>query len=224
MAATGRRASDGRPRGEKPPPRQRLSKEDRRRQIIAVARDVFLRTGFAGARIRELSEAAGVNSALLYQHFESKEALFEASVAEPLEEAIAQLTERGLEAWPSAVGSAANRRQQVAGFIDEILGLMLELAPLLGVMLFADPERGSEFYRTRFAPAIERLTEAVHSADRSWEHREFDARLVVTSGVATCLMLALDSRFGGEMLADRERVTRELTENILLGLEARPDR
>jgi len=54
----------------------RLTKEERRRQIIEAAARVFAEKGMLGTRTREIAEAAGVNEALLYKHFESKEELF----------------------------------------------------------------------------------------------------------------------------------------------------
>lgn len=206
-------------------PRRRLTASERRAQIIAASREVFLRSGLAGARVRELSNAADVNEALLYRHFESKEALFEAAVAEPLEAAVQDLISRGQVDSLTYLGSAPLRRERLGELLGELLDLMVELGPLLGVMFFADPERGGTFYRERFIPALDALAQAVEVGvdGGTWEHRNFDARLVVLSALATCLVLGLDERFGGGLLTDRERVIRELSDNILLGLERRED-
>ena len=79
------------------PVRTRLTADARREQIIEAAREVFARSGRAGARTRDLAEAAGINEALLYRHFDSKEDLYEAAVAAPLEQAVATLVERSGE-------------------------------------------------------------------------------------------------------------------------------
>jgi AcrR family transcriptional regulator len=203
--------------------RSRLSAPDRRAQIIEASREVFLRSGLAGTRVRELSAAAGVNEALLYRHFESKEALFEAAVTEPLEAAVNELIRiGGLQNQSERdLSSAAARSEN----LEEVMGLMIaamaELGPLLGVMLFADFERGQIFYRERFVPALDQLAMTVSDVEGVWPGSDFDPRLTVFSGVATALMLSLDQRFGGDLLADRERVVRELARYILLGLEPR---
>ncbi len=54
----------------------KLPAEERRRNILDNARKVFARHGFKGARTREIAEACGINEAVLYKHFESKEQLF----------------------------------------------------------------------------------------------------------------------------------------------------
>src|SRR5882762_10469494 len=83
-------------------PRQRMSYDDRREQIVAAprqvpwpgtpcerrrrsAREVFLARGLGGGRTREIADSIGVTEALLYHYFSSKEELFEAAILDPLE-------------------------------------------------------------------------------------------------------------------------------------------
>jgi AcrR family transcriptional regulator len=54
----------------------RLSARDRRQQILDVASGIFARKGYQGATTREIAEEAGVNEALLFRHFPSKESLY----------------------------------------------------------------------------------------------------------------------------------------------------
>ncbi|HLJ29532.1 MAG TPA: TetR/AcrR family transcriptional regulator [Candidatus Angelobacter sp.] len=54
----------------------RLSAQDRRRQILQVATGLFARQGFQGTTTREIATQAGVNEALLFRHFPTKEALY----------------------------------------------------------------------------------------------------------------------------------------------------
>jgi AcrR family transcriptional regulator len=54
----------------------RLSARDRREQILEVASGIFARKGYEGATTREIAEEAGVNEALLFRHFPSKENLY----------------------------------------------------------------------------------------------------------------------------------------------------
>jgi TetR/AcrR family transcriptional regulator len=64
--------------------RQRLSGEERRMQIIAVASRLFAEKGFSGTRTREIAELAGTSEALIFQHFKTKEALYRAVLQELL--------------------------------------------------------------------------------------------------------------------------------------------
>lgn len=50
--------------------------------ILAEARRVFARRGYAEASLREIAEAVGIKTPSLYAHFPSKEALYEAVYAE----------------------------------------------------------------------------------------------------------------------------------------------
>jgi AcrR family transcriptional regulator len=57
---------------------EKLSAQERRRAIIRAVQRVFAERGFDGTTTRALAEAAGVSEALLFKHFPTKEALFEA--------------------------------------------------------------------------------------------------------------------------------------------------
>ena len=54
----------------------RLSATDRRQQILDIASGLFARKGYQGTTTREIAEEAGVNEALLFRHFPSKENLY----------------------------------------------------------------------------------------------------------------------------------------------------
>ncbi len=90
----------------------RLSADARREQILDVAIDVFGRSGYYGASMNDIAEAAGVTKPVLYQHFDSKSDLYSALLGEVgarMLDAIAkattdaedgkQLTERGFQAY-----------------------------------------------------------------------------------------------------------------------------
>lgn len=51
--------------------------ENAEQKILTAARNVFIRKGFAGARMQEIADEAGINKALLHYYFRSKEKLFE---------------------------------------------------------------------------------------------------------------------------------------------------
>lgn len=56
--------------------------EEKRRQILSGAREVFLGSGFDGASMGEIARVAGVSKGTLYVYFGSKEDLFTALVSE----------------------------------------------------------------------------------------------------------------------------------------------
>src|SRR4051812_10602570 len=69
--------------------RERRSAEEQRSRILAAARVEFVKSGFAGTKMRDIAAAADINDALLYRYFESKAHLFDAAVYAPLEETVA---------------------------------------------------------------------------------------------------------------------------------------
>src|SRR3954462_3895250 len=56
----------------------RLPASDRRRQLVETALDIFSRKGFQGTTTKEIAAAAGVTEAIIFRHFPSKQALYNA--------------------------------------------------------------------------------------------------------------------------------------------------
>ncbi len=83
----------------------RLPADQRRQQLLDVARERFSNQGFHATSMDEIAEAAGVTKPVLYQHFPSKRALY----VELLEETGRQL----LTTLAEATDSAATGRERV---------------------------------------------------------------------------------------------------------------
>jgi TetR/AcrR family transcriptional regulator len=64
--------------GELPARRSRMPADDRHRQLLEVAIDVFSRNGFSGTKTKDIATAAGVSEAILFRHFATKEDLYHA--------------------------------------------------------------------------------------------------------------------------------------------------
>lgn len=63
-------------------PVSRPTRDQRREAILAIAHAVFLEFGFEGASMSQVAARLGGSKGTLYSYFDSKEALFEALVAE----------------------------------------------------------------------------------------------------------------------------------------------
>jgi AcrR family transcriptional regulator len=70
---------------------ERLSREDRREQILDAAGEEFGAKGFDATRMDDVAHAAGIAKGLLYKHFASKDALFEALIDRQGEVYVAEL-------------------------------------------------------------------------------------------------------------------------------------
>lgn len=53
--------------------------------ILAAAKDIFMRKGFAGTRMQEVADEAGINKAMLHYYFRSKEKLFKVILSEAID-------------------------------------------------------------------------------------------------------------------------------------------
>ncbi len=63
-----------RKQGSRPSPR--LTKAERKRQLLTHAKQLFVQTGYRETTTEKIAAAAGVTEPVLYRHFDSKKALF----------------------------------------------------------------------------------------------------------------------------------------------------
>jgi AcrR family transcriptional regulator len=68
------------------------------RQILAAARNIFLKSGYGAASMDAIARAAGVSKATLYTHFDGKDALFEALMVAECRHFSDQIGQRACEA------------------------------------------------------------------------------------------------------------------------------
>jgi TetR/AcrR family transcriptional regulator len=71
MNAPRRRRND-----DAPKPAARMRKAERKRQLLAHAKQLFVTLGYQNTTTEKIAAAAGVSEPVLYRHFESKKALF----------------------------------------------------------------------------------------------------------------------------------------------------
>ena len=194
----------------------RLNADDRRRQILAAAREVFLAVGPEGARVSQIAEHAGVNQALLYRFFDSKEAMFEAAVIEPLDEALAQLL-----ADMSGQLDVDRAHETVRMFFRTILGIFDDAFELFSIALFSDRRAGHEFYATRIVPFLDRLAVQIDDAGDRWPQSS-DARLTVPMSLGMCWGVVMDAHLR-EIEVDLDTVADQLAVVLVCGLFGRTE-
>jgi AcrR family transcriptional regulator len=177
MSVGGRQAveaEEGAEAVEPAPTRSRrpyLRAEERRRLIIQAAQEVFARSNLQGARTRDIAKAADINQATLFEHFESKEALFHEAVVNPLIEAMRGMQERA-------------QAYQAAESLDELLSLaeasaethvesLVQVFPLLTAALFSDAELGRKLYNEQILPLLKQRGEILDGILRETVEPEF---------------------------------------------------
>lgn len=173
-------------------PRRYLPAAERRKSIIAAAQQVFSEVNLKGARTRDIAKAADVNQATIFEHFASKEALFQEAVVQPLIDAM-----RGMHARKEIYESAESP--------DDMARLALESAtrhvadmntifPLFTAALFSEPNLGRELYREHIAPLIRARGEILDGLTRDG----LDLDFVGLANFGMLFAIALDRHFGGD--------------------------
>jgi AcrR family transcriptional regulator len=137
---------------------RRLTADARRRQLFEVALSLFAAHGYPATTMDDIAEAAGVTKPLVYQHFESKRALY----LELMDVFSSELVTRIVKATAGAEGP----RQQVERGFAAYFELMVENEPafrlLYGRDAPDDPELGAALRRVEdaIAQAIDPLIDA----------------------------------------------------------------
>jgi AcrR family transcriptional regulator len=197
------------------PKRRRLRGPERREQILEAARPLFLEAGLSGTRTRDVAIAAGVTEALLYQHFASKEELFNEAIIAPLQRTVDRLA----RSKPFSEFDETGRPQRVAteDFMRALLTTFIESVSLFGVVLFADRTVGARFYNEQMAPLLDQITDTIRDNLSGWPHRDFDPRLAIVATFGMCWSAAIDSRYRDDPL-DIPEVAKQLTDLLFLGV------
>lgn len=115
----------------------RLSSLDRRRQILRTASGIFARKGYRGTTTREIAERAGINEALLFRHFPSKEKLYWTLIEE--------------------LCSARGRRRNISNIL-EAGGTDLEIFTAIAREMLVRNARDTELTRLLWFTALESHT------------------------------------------------------------------
>jgi AcrR family transcriptional regulator len=149
-------AAEGAPRR-----RQRLTAEARKSSILAVARRAFTETGdMNGTTIKVIAEHSGISEGVIYRHFESKDQLFFEAVVEPRKKAVDDLVAATAVVDRDEPLTPQRQLETMTGLYRQLTSTLEQVLPLLGLVLFGDPQVAQRFYRENFAVAIDRLAEA----------------------------------------------------------------
>lgn len=169
----------------------RLAAQDRREQLITAATRLFSEQGFDATSTRAIAEEAGVNEALIFRYFSSKEELYEevvlnrVRVADRLRDLRASL-EENREAGPREVMA------EVAGRLLDRTGDDTTLTRLLLFSALRNDGLASRFYETYVADAHELLCAYLRLGMERGVFREADPAVVARGflGSVICHYLA----------------------------------
>ncbi len=164
------------PSGER---RERNAAATKQRILDAGERE-FAARGFAGARLREIAEAAGVQPALIHHYFTDKQGLYRAVLD-------CALLPTSTELW-SLLGSRRDLEGLLTGFIDLLLRFYAENRNLLAILRHEALSGSSvlvELTKERTLPIIEALSRFLEERQAAGEVRaDVPAREIIVAGMS----------------------------------------
>ncbi|WP_106398759.1 TetR/AcrR family transcriptional regulator [Actinocorallia populi] len=201
---------------ENAPRRRRLTAEARKSSILAAARRAFIETGdMNGTTIKVIAEHSGISEGVIYRHFESKDQLFFEAVVEPLKQAVDDLVAATAAVDLDQPLTPERQLKAMTGLYRQLISTLEEILPLLGLVLFGDPQVARRFYQENFMVAMDRLAEAWREVEHRYgypfESPDISARAVM--GIA--LVMALESHHGKGF--DRHRAMTLISDGTVKG-------
>jgi AcrR family transcriptional regulator len=131
----------------------RLPADQRRQQLLDVARDVFSEGGFHATSMDDVALRAGVTKPVLYQHFPSKRALY----IELLNDTGAHLLRELEEATRRAPSGRERVEKGFAAYFRFVVSNRSAFRLLFGASMRTDPEF-SRSVETTIAAAVEAIS------------------------------------------------------------------
>lgn len=123
-------------------------KENVEQRLLAAAREVFLRDGFARSSVCDIAAAAGVATGNLYRYYSGKDALFRA-VLRPVTDAFETMLHEHHGSSALDVSEMFSERY-LRATIDEYLALFHARRPLLQLLLQCAQGSSLEHFRRHY--------------------------------------------------------------------------
>jgi TetR/AcrR family transcriptional regulator len=209
-----------RPQARRPEPRGAT-----RTAILAAAERVFAASGFAGARIDAIAAAAGVNKALLYYYFGSKERLYIAVLEGQFREFNRQAVE-----MLTAEGPARAILLRYVGLHFDTISRRGRCAPLHQQLLMAGGKAAAALVRKYAIPRSAALGRLLKRGMRDGEFRRADVRHTAVSIIALIVfyfsvspMVRMLGHADAYSAADLARRKTQVLDFVRHGLFANPE-
>jgi AcrR family transcriptional regulator len=92
----------------------RLSKVERKRQLLVHAKQLFVTLGYHDTTTKKIADAAGITEPVLYRHFDNKQALFL--------EVLQEVREATINRWHNETAALADPLAKLHAVVDMYLG------------------------------------------------------------------------------------------------------
>ena len=198
-----------------------MNASDRRAQLLETALNAFSAKGFDGATTKEIASAAGVTEAVIFRHFPTKQALYQAV----LESEFGCIDFRK---WRAEAQAAMDRNDDAALF-RAIASAIIESYSgdprMERVMLFAALEgngQALEHYRNFCLPLFELLRDYVARRQREGALEQYDPGAILSAIAGMAQRYAMFTRMFGFRAEYSDQEAADLFTHILMnGIQAR---
>jgi TetR/AcrR family transcriptional regulator len=202
-------------------PNSRMPASDRRSQILEVALNVFSKKGLNGATTKEIAVAAGVTEALIFRHFPTKQALYQAVLE-------SEVGGERFHRWLAAARECMARNDD-AGLFRAIATAIIESyagdARIERVMLFAaleGNEQGLAHHRSFSLNIYELLRSYLEKRQREGALAGYHPGTILTAiaGMAQHYAMATEM-FGFEAKTPAEDAPETFTRILMNGIQVK---
>ncbi len=197
----------------------RVPAEDRRLQIIEVARDLFASRGFEGTTTRELAENIGINEALLFRHFPTKEDLYWAVLQHMIDM-------RGTkDRLRENIRAGMTDRDTFRAVAQDILNRNVQLTRLLFYSVLEKHELSDRFFSTHVIAYHEILADYIREGITAKRFRDMDPLLAARAFIGMfSYHFQIQELFGGKQVQhfEAQEVITRLVDIWLEGMKPRP--
>ena len=198
-----------------------MSAPQRRQLILTEARAAFLEAGegINGVSARTIAQRCGVDQALIFRHFGTKEDLYMEAVLGPIETVVKQLAAGAQRAALTDVPTERVQRMWDLTYqvIVELCSLPPDVVRAVAMLLFRKSAEAPAFYEKTLGPALRQLEAVVESELSNWNHRSFSTPVSVRVVVSTCFWVVVESDVAGRPI-DRGATARQLVDLLLYGM------
>lgn len=192
-------------------------------KIVEAAREIFAQKGFAGARMQEIADRAGINKGLLHYYFRSKEALFKAI----FREAFAQFSQVLLD----LLSGDAPVLEKIERIVDIYMDMLCQNPTLPGFIvneLHTNTEQFvAEIMQSPAKPDPSRLIMQLHLEAQTGKIRSVDPFHTVLNILSMCVfpfiarpliqqMVHLDEPTYMELMRQRKKAVKDFIRTALL--------
>jgi AcrR family transcriptional regulator len=185
----------------------RLRKGERKRQLLAHAKQLFVNHGYQDTTIEKIAKAAGVSEPVLYRHFESKKALFL--------EVLKEIRQATLDRWRAETANVTDPLAKLHiiadTYLDSTRANALELRIMHRTLVETSDEEIAALLRAFYLDSEALLAQVISEGQQSGVfRRSLDPRVGAWELIRTALGYALTLPLGIPLYQEPDYLTRAM--------------